>query len=791
MNFVHLSLLAGAAVVSIPIALHLFGQRQPKQIDFPSLRFIQQTASEKRSSWQLRHFLLLLLRVLLLAVLAFALARPRVHSAVLGNSIGIVLVGVCAVIASLVAAIAWGTKRTATVRVASVAIAIMLWLCVAGWTMLTMRGAPAVPGGDQKSPIVAAFVIHNGPSMEFRSAGSSRLDKAKEFGSWVLDQLPQESQVGILTGAPVGSLSLGPATAKNQIDMVRASGMQVDLLSRVRTAVDLVIANEFERKEVYVLTDLSNGSWQSPPDGLSKLLTEYRDEVLVQIIDLGDPGRSNWQLSDVALDQNAVSIGGRVAMEISVTRPEDSRDNTATVELIAEAADPTLPVLRDGLLRTAEKRVVDRQLVEFGSDRVAKLTLSAANLHAGTNNFWIRLDKQDPLLVDNERFVSVPTFSQQPTLVVASDRAITRLLTAMVDLDGETGRSIADQAQYVQLSDIELEKYAVVCLYDPPPLTTETVERLNRHAAGGGGLLLILGPQLLPASDNPDSPINALLPGKLAKTITRGAASAFLEPVAQTHPVFSEFDQWQSGNEIWNQYPIITNWTFVELAETARTIIQVSDNRDPALITHQLGRGQVMTLTTPLPEPDLRQRELWNFLWASDDPYSSFALLLGTFRVLSGADMQGAVFQAGQTIGLNNDSRQWPTRYTRYSPPAQQTPVIAAENQVIVGRVEVPGIHYLRGQKAGPVVRSFAVNTPQAATNLQRVTKEQIDEMLGNDNYRLASEKTDVESSIGMARFGRELFPLLITLVSGIFLAEQAMSNRFYSISLARKRGEK
>ena len=110
MNFAHLSLMAGLAAVAIPLVLHLLGRRQPQLVDFPALRFVRQTQLEQSASWQLRHMLLLLLRVLLLAVLVFALARPRVHSALLGSMIGVAGLVVLAALASLAAAAAWASR---------------------------------------------------------------------------------------------------------------------------------------------------------------------------------------------------------------------------------------------------------------------------------------------------------------------------------------------------------------------------------------------------------------------------------------------------------------------------------------------------------------------------------------------------------------------------------------------------------------------------------------------------------------------------------------------------------
>ncbi|MEZ6080304.1 MAG: hypothetical protein R3C56_32925 [Pirellulaceae bacterium] len=41
---------------------------------------------------------------------------------------------------------------------------------------------------------------------------------------WLLDQLPLDSRVGILAGAPLGSLALDPATAKSQLKIIETRG---------------------------------------------------------------------------------------------------------------------------------------------------------------------------------------------------------------------------------------------------------------------------------------------------------------------------------------------------------------------------------------------------------------------------------------------------------------------------------------------------------------------------------------------------------------------------------------
>jgi hypothetical protein len=85
MALVNSSLLFGGLLLAIPVLLHLVMRQQPKQLIFPALRFVKQRQDANRRQLQLRHWLLLLLRCLAIALLAGVLARPSVPSLALGD----------------------------------------------------------------------------------------------------------------------------------------------------------------------------------------------------------------------------------------------------------------------------------------------------------------------------------------------------------------------------------------------------------------------------------------------------------------------------------------------------------------------------------------------------------------------------------------------------------------------------------------------------------------------------------------------------------------------------------
>ncbi len=637
------------------------------------------------------------------------------------------------------------------------------------------------------------MIVDNGPSLAYRSNNRPRLEAAREMAVWILDQLPLDSRVGVLAGAPVGSLSLDPATAKSQVKLIEQRGAHVDLVGRIRTAIDLVMATDLQRKEIYVVTDLMSSSWAAPSDELAKLLKEFSEEVLVQIIDVGDSDSANWRLGDVVPEFQTVPEGGEVSLEVSVERPATSNKKSATIELVQEEIDPKLPVISDGKLKTPTSRVVDRKVIELANDRVANLKLTAKELKAGSHNLIVRLDHTDPLPMDNERFVTVLAQSQRPTLVVADDPDIARYLQFNIDPNAieSAQSSLCETVRYSQLGRVALERFSVVCLFDPTAISANQGQSLKEHVLGGGGLLIILGAGNSNAAALNDSPLAQLLPGKLAEPTAqaRSESASFFQPVAISHPVFHPFGQ-IAGDVLWNSYPVYRHWNFSQLADNAQILIKYSDESGPALLAQTVGRGQVITLTTPIPEPPQAGRRLWNELSVGEDTWPSFFLVLGCVRTLSGADQARVNYMVGEPVSLTNDPLNWPSRYELFMPDAQSRGVEALEGRVNLGQFDQPGIYRLRGQRTQPVSRSVSVNAPAADTILERLNEEQLTERLGSDTFRVARSRDEIESSVGQARFGRELFPLLMLFVAGLFLAEQAMSNRFYSLKLYRGRGK-
>ena len=258
MTFVHLSLLAGSALIAVPIILHLMMRRKPTHIEFPALRFIQERHDANRRRLNLRHLLLLLLRAGAIALLAFALARPSVK---LG-----------------------------------------------------------VAGGSQEAPVAAVLVFDAAPRMEYRHENRTRLELAQDLGQWLLKQLPDGSEIAVLDTRVGAMPAFQPdhGAAKDRIAHLETVANSQSLPAVLDSAQKLLLQSKLERKELYIFTDLARGAW--PNQQIAEVRRKLGElGVGIYVVDVGvakpiDCSISELRLSGETLPNHSpLAIEGRVA----------------------------------------------------------------------------------------------------------------------------------------------------------------------------------------------------------------------------------------------------------------------------------------------------------------------------------------------------------------------------------------------------------------------------------------------------------------------------------------------
>lgn len=821
MSFLHVSLLAGALLAIVPIALHMLGRKQPKAMTFPAIRFVRQTAVAAQKGWNIKRWLLLALRVLLLVLAAFALSSPRVPSGEFANYLLLGMLGLFALLATGAAATAIANRKSASLRLGTAVIAVLLWAITGAWGIATGFGGAKQILPTSTGPIATAIILDTSPSMDYQYRNKTRLEEAKEMAGWLMDRLPVGSQIAIVNSDTNVRLLADRTSANRQLEKTIVEGRGAALPQRIANAIDALERSELERREIYVLSDMSSVAWRDAEmAGIANRLnglngspnasgkpdeqTKSGARILVQIIDVSVPEKEkkNWGFKKVNLDQQSTVPGASVSIEIDVEGWPGSGAEQMTVELLAEPVERNLVIKGDSVVKP-DLIPIDRQLIDIPDGGAFSARLTWKDLSEGTNHAQIRLSRPDPLMGDNIAYLSVEAKPQGQSLVVANDMRDAQLIAFAIDpseqstdvdtketaenASGMRSQSGAKIETYAKLGIVPLADYSNIILYDPSGIDADTCDKLGQWVVEGGGLMIVMGSALATPAEWMDSPMQTLLPGTV-KRITRRDFSdrgIVLSPSVLNHSMWSIFER--PIEEIpWAAYPIFRHWDIEDLNAGAFPLMRFTQSELPAIVEESRGQGRIVTWAVPYPEPFAHAPgQEWSELFrTSRAEWPGYALFVGAVRYLASWSDQQLNYYVEQAAVLNNNSSIMPLKYQLFDPSGEQSSVESTNETLVCNYTRFPGTYRLKGLRPqGPLVRGFSVNIKPEEVTLMRANAPAIDAALGAGNYRLAQDLNDLESSIGEGRYGRELSPFLLAMLALLFMSEQTMASRFYAAS--------
>ncbi|HUS93234.1 MAG TPA: BatA domain-containing protein [Phycisphaerae bacterium] len=205
-------LLLGLLAAGIPFVLHLLSSVRAQDMMFPTLRFLRMSMEKTARRRRLQHWLLLILRAALFALLALAVAEP------ISRATG-------------------------------------------GWL-----------SGQRYA---AAIVLDNGYSMAVNTGGSSRFERAKADATALLSGDEKPAVAALLTtngGLLSHGLSGGLDELREGIARARIGYGPVPLAQRFEAAVRMLEDDSSPRKAIYVFSDLQRAGFEriAALDGLAR-----------------------------------------------------------------------------------------------------------------------------------------------------------------------------------------------------------------------------------------------------------------------------------------------------------------------------------------------------------------------------------------------------------------------------------------------------------------------------------------------------------------------------------------
>jgi hypothetical protein len=257
-TFLHAGLAAGAALAAIPVILHLILRQKPRHEMFPALRLIRQRHRVNLRKLRIRHWLLLAMRMLLIALMALALARPSIH------------------------------------------------------------GATFIP--DQQAPVAAAMVFDTSLSMEYQVQGKSRLEEAKAIAKNLIKEFPDGSEALVLDSAePQARFFPELSLVQQRIESLRPRPRATSLNQTIVEACRGLTESDRTRKEIYVFTDLATGSFSV--EGATEIqaaLGSVKEGVAVYLLNVGVAETKNAFISDAAPSAEVLPANSDARVRVTV-----------------------------------------------------------------------------------------------------------------------------------------------------------------------------------------------------------------------------------------------------------------------------------------------------------------------------------------------------------------------------------------------------------------------------------------------------------------------------------------
>src|SRR5437899_3867083 len=240
MSFLNPILLAGLAAVAVPIIIHLLNRRKFHKVVWAAMRFLRLSVEQNQRRMKIEDLILLVVRCLLLALLAVALARP----ALLSNT--------------------------------------------------------ADRFGQSK--VTGIIIVDNSYSMGMSDGTQTRFDKARSAAEQVLDSMPAGSATAVWLASDIVQDVIALPTfdlnlARKTIREARLSDRATDLFPALDKAIDYLKSRIAVRKEIYMITDGQAAGWRQLAD-VQTILEKSKAEIQTHFIFVNEHEERNLGISE-------------------------------------------------------------------------------------------------------------------------------------------------------------------------------------------------------------------------------------------------------------------------------------------------------------------------------------------------------------------------------------------------------------------------------------------------------------------------------------------------------------
>jgi hypothetical protein len=721
-SLIHAGLAAGAGLAALPVILHLFMRQTPKHLIFPALQLIRERQKRSKKRLRVKNWLLLLARMAVIALMALALARPRLHS--------------------------------------DVAL------------------------GDDSVPTALGLVFDTSLSMQYKEPGKdkTRLDEAKERAREILKQVPESSQVYVIDSYDPAATGLAPTAALKQIESLTTHAANRPLNIAVGQAYRAIADSDRPRREVYVLTDLAKSSWNAsePAEGLdivrkaaakpstkiSTYVLRVTSEDLVNVaIVAAEPSSSvATQGESINIKATLRSTGPATKRVVEFYLDGQKKDQKA-VDIPASGqteVDFATPRLKEGEVHKGWIQLSGTpDPLEFDDRRYFAFRVRPA--------FKILLVSDD--LVRDTQFVAAALDIDDASTAVRSIQ-IQQVVTSQLVSKYRDALKGFSCVFLLNAASPDAEAWGLLNAYvhEGGGLVVGLGHRCVPESYNGP-----IPAQLLPAQLVSTSP--------LREETTFGKLTEFTHPLFQLYG--NEIAGQLSQVPIYQYWKVKIPETakavrtLLRFADGSPALIE----RD--FPGQQSGHTLLWTTPLARRADRKKEPGGWNEFPQASYGYSFLVLMLRTVPYLAGISDEQLNYEAGENVTLTLESgvryKNFLLSRDGEKTAEQQTPTSSSNRLEILAPQSV-GQFSVRAftQEGQETQLGFAVNPPSRESELSPLDSKDLESLFGKDGYKLAENRVELEKYTRIAHVGYEIFPWLMILIVIIVTAENFLANTFY-----------
>ncbi len=752
--FLNGAFLVGLAAAALPILIHLFSRRRAVERPFSNLRFLDEITRRRIRRMRLRQWLLLAMRTLAVALIALALSRPVWHG----------------------------------------------------------------PGAQkQRGSATVAILIDDSYSMEARLDPSSvlpvqdgdpgqrsltRFEQARQRALAIVDLLGEgDRAILVFTAAPLKvpyeSTVRDPALLREEIERAQPRASRSDLVAALERVRPVLASAKTLNREIFVISDLQDNQMQAilrdlstraqgrrappsdereeapPPADTSRIVLAARvpvpEETRLYLIPATGPIGPNVAVVWAFFERDPSGSGGRISVRV-----RNSGDTPIHEGLLQVYAGDGQALLAEGFVTVGPGEQVQTVLsvpevppdellaVRSGPDILARDNVRYLSASA-TSRFRVLMVTGGPLSDPRVRAeATFPILALDPwggSVLLADDEEAGAPIAEWMEERARGNRLF--EVEVVAESDLGLmsaiEADAVILL-NVGRLSAAAAELLERHRAGGRGILIALGDRVDPRIYN-----TQILP-RLGEVRLENIVGDLRSTT------YFSLRHAAAAHEIYTGVPIAPG----EALSSAqfRRLLELRTGEGSRVLAEFSGNRAAL-----VEEPGLLLFASSLDMGWSDFPTSA-SYLPFLHRALLHLILRGRIGHREPVVG-EPLSHPLPAELAGQTfrcagPAGIRLPVEIAQTErgalLRSDPVAEPGFYHL-----GAELPTFAVNVDTRESELATLSREDGELIFGSEAIWLAPDE-EISRQVLQARYGRELWRLCLILAFLLLLGESLLA---------------